>query len=365
MRTLDMNETDKTPNVRLRLKLFRYVIIVSLIFVACIAAIILFGGMEETVKAQGHIEGLIDYKLRCSRNGRVMKILVEEGDTIKEGAIIAHYEKSELTDNLALLSEEIDELKAKIKVKECELEILRAAPLPDDYRHTQIEYDLSKARYQLGAEKERIYEQLIKKSAVSRLELNRVKLEQAVNFAQLKRAEQDKQIIAEGLADKIIAQCQGELNLLNVTLRKLQKKRSLLSAHQSDFDIHAPTTGIVTDLNVKSGQYMEAGEIFCSLSKLGQKKVVAYVGENMIRKVQKGQSARIESNSYNRFLFGHFEGQVLEVAELPEQMGEASLYPVDILVKNEPYNLKRGSGATVEIITGKQRIIAALLDLDR
>jgi multidrug resistance efflux pump len=321
--------------------------------------------MDETVCAAGTVEGREDYILRSSVDSRVVRLNVDEGDAVKKGQVIIELDTSPLEDQIQLKRNRVKELSAELEVTRGASRILENDPLPKHYRNSAINVQEYRDKVSKSTDKLRIFRRLRKKNVISKVELDEVEEEYFSDLSKLKMALEDHKKVKNGLAGKIVRKSLDEVRLLETKLENCETHLKLLIGHLKDYMITAPADGIITFMDIKNGHYAREGETLVKMSSLKNKKVSAYVNEREIYKIKRGQFSKINSLSYNRFIFGGFSGKVVQIAELPVEINGSHFYPVEIAVTDEPYTLKLGSSAEVLIVTGRQRIISAFLGLDR
>jgi len=355
----------RQDNINRKFKLFRILIFIASFLMAVILLILFLGKMEETVFAEGVVRGLDDYELRSQVSSRIKSIQKDVGESVKKGDIIMELDSRKLTDEIEIHKNVIDELEAELAVKRKSLMVLRNDPLPRYYKHSEIALDESIKRFNKSREKLDIYKGLKDKKVVSKVEFDKVEQEYFTEKANMEKAREDRETVMDGLGEKILKSAESEIKLLEIKLQNKKKQLSLLEDHLFDYCIRASDNGVVTFMPYQKGRYVEEGEVMAKMSTVKQKKLVVYVDERQIFKIRTGQEARISSRSYDKFMFGYFPGRVIQIAELPEKRDNNFCYPVEILITEEPYNLKLGSTADTLIVTGSERIITALLGLDR
>lgn len=357
--------TTKNDGITRKFKMFRILIIFAMFLMSLMFLVLFIGKMEETVFAEGVVRGLDDYELRSQVSSRISRICKDVGDSVRKGDTIIELDSRKLTDEIELQKNIVDELDAELAAKRKSLMVLRNDPLPRYYKHSEIALEECQKKFIKSQEKLEIYKGLKQKMVVSKVEFDKVEKEYYTDKASLEKAREDYHTVMDGLGEKIIKSAESEIKLLEIKHNNKKKQLSLLEDHLSDYSIRAGDEGIVTYMPYRKGRYVEEGEAIAKMSTVKQKKLVVYVDERQIYKVKLGQDARISSRSYDRFTFGYFKGRVIQIQELPEKRENNFCYPVEILITDEPYSLKLGSTAETLIITGSERIITALLGLDR
>jgi multidrug resistance efflux pump len=357
--------TEQRTKIHHKLKVFRWLIGFTLVLIIGAITLLMLGSMEDSVQAQGRLEGIREYRFRSMVTSKVLEAPGSEGDVVKRGDVLLRFDPRKIDDQILLQGNVIAELNARIQVKQEEYAILLKDPLPTHYRHALIALEELRKRTQKSKQELEIYARLFERKVVSRREYQKIELEHLTNSSQLKRAESDYKKVREGLGGKILAKAKCELDLLRLMLVGEKKKKDMLISHLEDYEIKAPETGIITSLPYKPGAYVQTGDIAIAMAATKQKKFVAMVSEKQIYKIQPGQKVRIVSSQYNYFDYGYFGGEVIDIEQLPIKQDKTNFYPVKILVTHEPQPLKLGSTSKIEIIVGRDRIISCLLGLNK
>ncbi len=354
----------KNDNIHKKLKLFRALIIFAMFVLVMGIVVLFFVKMEDSVYATGKLVGINDYSMRSPVSGKITELCKEEGAALKKGDIIIKLDTTELEDKIAMLKCEIAEIEAEITVKKIYYEVLYNNPLPKEYRHVETEYEESKKKLEQGERNLATYKELYEKKAISRIEYEKQELVHILDQTSLQKSKDDLERVRQGMGEKILKQAQNEISLLEVKLNNKRNMLKIMQKHIVDYEIVAPEDGIVTELPLPAWHYVEKGDIIAKMSYVKQKKYLAYVSENYIYKIRLDQNVKIRSSQYNYMNFGLFDGTVIKVSELPVKADGRNLYPVEILVTKEPYELKLGSSAQLMISTGRERIIICLLGLN-
>ncbi len=360
-----MHDETKDFNIHKKFKLFRILIVLIGFILFCGLISTIFLKMEDVVYGDGELTGIYDYELKSLVASTITELGKDEGDAVSKGDIILRLDNRELLDKMDLVQSIIGEMEAEIEVKKTSLDVLRNDPLPTYYRHISTELEECRKKFEKSNAKMPIYRKLFEKMVISRVEFEKIEIEYIQNKAALERAEADFARVNKGLEDKIVKNAETQLKLLEVKLENKRKEFKSLENHLEDYIIRAPDTGVLTDLPYLPGRYVKKGEYLAKVSITKQKKYIVNVDERQVYKIKVGHTARITSRQYNYLNFGYFKGRVIQVNELPVEKAGRYYYPVEVLVTEEPYNLKLGSGAEVMISTGRERIIVCLLGLDR
>jgi len=292
---------------------------------------------NRAVSALGHLrpEGEVVYlsaptTLSGLGGSRVAKLLVKEGDKVKQGQVIALLDNyRNLQAALTLAQEQVKvaranlaQVKAGAKTGELEaqkatIESLEAelqgqlsaqdktiARLAAEFSTAQIEYQRYRNLFQNGAVAASLLDskQLLMKTAQEQLN------EAKVNRSRIEAATQRRIKAAQATLNQL-----AEIRPTDVQAAQAEIDRTLanVSKAQADLDlayIGAPVNGQVLKINTRPGETVGDRGIV-ALGQTSQMNVVAEVYELDVSKVRIGQQATITSHAFP----GNLSGKVTEV----------------------------------------------------
>lgn len=270
-----------------------------------------------------------------SQSDRVAKLLVEEGDKIKTGQVIAILDSSDrLQAALKQAEERVRVAQAKLAqiqagAKTGEIEAQRAtiariqaernndiaaqeatvAKLLAELRNAQVEYQRYQKLYEEGAisASERDSKELTWETAQRQLE------EAKANLTRIRSAQQQQLNEAEATLNKI-----AEVRPVDVevALAEVREAQAAVEKAQAELDlayIKAPQAGQIIKILTRPGEVVSSNEGIATIGQTSQMYAVAEVYESDIGKVQVGQSATITSSAVSEELHGTVEQIGLEI----------------------------------------------------
>lgn len=274
--------------------------------------------------------------------GRVLKRLVDEGDKVKAGDLIARLDNAELasvvaqngaslkeaTTKLAELvagsrSQEIEQAKANMSAQEAELQKVKK-----DYERAEILY---------------------KNGAISASQFDAARSAYDYRAALYKNAYEALSLVKEGPRKEDIKIAEHRLE---------QAKAALAVSEQrlKDTLIYAPINGVVLRKNVEVGETIASGTPVVTIGDLENPWVKVYVKEDKLGSVKLGHKAGITVDSYKN---KSYEGTVTYISseaeftpktvQTPEERVKL-VFGVKVRVKNEKGELKPGMPADVRIL---------------
>ena len=349
--------------MREQLKVFQRIIITIIILVFIMLGVMIFGSMDDEVTGVGTVEGIRDYQLKTLVSAKVVKVLRHEGEEVTPGEALLEFDSRNQHDEILRLKNAVQELELNISVKEKSLELLHKDPLPAYYRHTQNQLSEAKERLSKATTELDVYKKLYEQKVITRRDFLKVELDHLTSRMAVARLQEDWKKLQDGMAKQIIDQAEEELRLLRHKLKGQRDELAMAERHLEDYVLRAPDAGIITDAPPRPGGYYEKGDTVIKFAANQRKKIIGFISEKQIFKVEPKQKVRIYAKQYNYLDYGYFEGRVDVVYQLPIEKDGINYYPVKILLTDEKQPLRFGSGCEVTIITGRERIIFALLGL--
>ena len=349
--------------MREQLKVFQRIILTIVVLAIVMIGVMIFGSMDDEVTGDGIVEGIREYQLKTLVSAKVTKVLRYEGEEVQPGEALLEFDSRNQQDEIVRLKNAVKELELNISVKEKALALLLKDPLPVYYRHTENQLTEAKERLSKATTELEVYKKLYEQKVVTRREFLKVELDHLTSRMAVERLQEDWKKLQDGMARQIIEQAQEELRLLRQKLQGQRDELAMAERHLEDYVLRAPDAGIITDSPPRPGGYYAKGDTVIKFSANQRKKVIGLISEKQVFKVEPGQRVRIYAKQYNYLDYGYFEGKVDVVYQLPVERNGINYYPVKILLTDEKQPLKFGSGCEVTIITGRERIIFALLGL--
>ena len=349
--------------MREQLKVFQRIILTIVVLALVMIGVMIFGSMDDEVTGDGTVEGIRQYQLKTLVSAKVTKVLRYEGEEVQPGEALLEFDSRNQQDEIVRLKNAVKELELNISVKEKALALLLKDPLPAYYRHTENQLTEAKERLSKATTELEVYKKLYEQKVVTRREFLKVELDHLTSRMAVERLQEDWKKLQDGMARQIVEQAQEELRLLRQKLQGQRDELAMAERHLEDYVLRAPDAGIITESPPRPGGYYAKGDTVIKFSANQRKKVIGLISERQVVKVEPGQRVRIYAKQYNYLDYGYFEGKVDVIYQLPVERGGINYYPVKILLTDEKQPLRFGSGCEVTIITGRERIIFALLGL--
>lgn len=260
---------------------------------------------------------------------RIVKLLVKEGDVVKQGQVIAiidSYDRS-----VASL------LQAQSQAQESERNLarVRAGAKSGDIAAQQgnvlssaanvkaVEANLARlqAELEIAARDYDRFLKVYKEGAVSQTELDSYRIKAETLKGQFIQAQQEVQ-----QAQSQLRQSQGllssvmEVRPTDVQFAEAQLQTAIVNVKRAEVDldlaqVRAPIAGQVLKINSKNGEVVSQTDGVIDLGNTSQMYVVAEIYETDISKIKVGQKATIESEVFEGTITGKVDSIGLKIAK--------------------------------------------------
>ena len=286
------------------------------------------GDLAKSVVATGKVTPITKVEVKSKASGIVKKLLVDYGDKVKKGQLLAQLDKEEI-------EAQVEQSRAAVEAAEASLKSSEA-----DYERAKVDAEgpdvpLLKRAYEraIGMAKEGVV-------STSALEDAQKNYEMALNKQNVSKAQ------VTVLKAKI-AQSQGQLAQDRATLKQLEEQLSYT-------DIESPIDGIVLSRDVEIGDAVSSilvlgssATLVMTLGDTSQVYVKGKVDENDIGKVYLGQPARIKVESFKDKTFN---GVVTKISPMGVEKDNVTTFEVRVSINNPGGELKAEMTANAEVI---------------
>ena len=281
-------------------------------------------------------------------NGRVEKVLINEGDNVKEGQVIAVIEQQEF-------QAQVDQAKANLAIAQAKLAAIVAGNRPQEIAQASAGVLQAKANLENARRNNERDELLYQKGAIASQQRDASKTAYEIARAQYSSSSEQYSLSAEGARQEDIQMAQAQV---------LQAQAALKNAEiqLADTIVKAPTGGVVGLKSVEEGQIIVLGQPLFSITNLADVWIAANIEETYIGRVKIGQHVDFTIDAYPD---KKFTGQVITVgptsgsqlALIPTENTSANFtkvtqrLPIRIKADDSETVFKPGMSAVISIIT--------------
>ncbi len=344
------------------------------------------------IRVSGNIE-IIDAEVSFRIPGRLDERLVDEGQTIKTGQIVARLEATELRREVALRQaevqaaqaalaellagsrpEEISQAEASVRRAQARLKELLAGSRPQEVAAVEAEV----IRAQADAERLRTEHQrqkaLFEKEIISPREYDSAQTAYAMAAAKVQEIQERLKLVKEGPRPEEIEQARAALQevserhtLLKIgprretidqaraRLRQAQEALALSETRLGYATLFSPLSGWVLSKNAEPGEYMAPGTPVVTVGDLTKVWLRAYINESDLGRVKVGQRVRVTTDTFPGRAYAGSISFVSPQAEFTPKNVQTEkervklVYRVKVDIPNPQMELKPGMPADAEI----------------
>jgi HlyD family secretion protein len=285
--------------------------------------------LVSTLNTNGKVEPVESAAVRAESSGAIEAIHVERGQTVVQGQLL-------VTLNSSHAKTELSSAQSKIAQATADLETVNSGGRASE--QAEIESGLARAHADLtNARREHdALQRLVEKKAATQADLTVAR--QAVQRAEL-------QIRALELKRNSLV-TDSDRKAAHARLQEAQNAASAAMQRIAMAQVRSPMAGIVYSLDVKPGAYVNPGDLIAQVGRLNQLRVIVYVDEPELGRVQKGMPVTITWDALTgRQWKGTVERAPLQVVALgTRQVGE-----VICTIENPDLSLIPGTNINAEI----------------
>lgn len=278
--------------------------------------------LVSKVSASGEIRPKKFVNVSSDTSGRIVQLLIQEGDRVKRGQVIARIDAKRYEEGTR-------QSEAGLAASRSDLDRALA--------------DLELSRQSLERQRSMHMDKLVADQALDQAE-SEFKMKQAAVDAQRKRVTQQSAVVATNQDDL--------------------KKTVVI----------APMDGVVTSLQKEEGETVIGAQSFsptvlCTVADLSVMEVEILVDETDIRNLALAQTAEVRVDAYEGTVI---KGEVTEIGSSAIPRGttgttgsnvnnsnQAKDFKVTVTLKDPPVNLRPGLNATADIITARREGVVA------
>jgi HlyD family secretion protein len=279
--------------------------------------------------------------LAFNDSGRIAEVLVEEGDAVTEGDVLARLDTSRLAPQVA-------NAEAKVAAQKAVVERLRNGSRPEEIAEARANLEAAEAEA-LNARQQ--YDRKVvlgDRSIVSQQDVDTAKAVMDTADAKVAAARKTLELVIAGPREEDIAQGEAEL-------RAAEAQLTVLREQLADADLEAPVDSVVRTRLMEPGEIASPQQPVFSLAIIDPKWVRAYVAEPDLAKVRPGMAADVMVDGLPGETFDGRIGFISPVAEFTphtvqtEELRTSLVYEVRVNVTDPENRLRLGMPATVRL----------------
>jgi len=286
------------------------------------------GDLAKSVVATGKVQPITKVEVKSKASGIVKKLLVDAGDRVKQGQVLAELDKEELQAQVRGDEAQLSAAEANLHAAEADVERGKVDAAGVDVPTLQRAYERAESMASEG---------VVSSSALDDAQRN---YEMAVNKRDIARA----QLI---VSQAKVKQAQAQVTQYRAALSRSSEQLNYAT-------IVAPIDGVILSSDVEVGDAVSSilvlgssATLVMTLGDMKQVYVDGKVDESDIGKVYLGQPARIKVESFKD---KSFSGKVTKIAPMGVEKDNVVTFQVRVSIDNSGGELKALMTANAEVI---------------
>lgn len=333
---------------------------------------------DSALQGSGTVEAR-DIRVGSKVGGRIEKVLVREGDTVKAGQVLITFDDKELQAALdqskaaaekaarGYRPEEIAEAKAAVEEAKAEYEQRKNGYRHEDIAAAQADLERAKAdaaRAKLDNDR---YQALAEKDLVSKQQRDSAEAAFRMADAQQANAQHKLDELQHGYRPEEIASAQARYEQAQATYAKFARGNrredvdlakasfSFDEARYREREVVAPSEATVEVLDVRPGDLIAPNTPVATLLERDQIYIRIYIPETEIGHVTLGQKAEVRVDSFAKTVFDGVVEQINQQAEfLPRNVQTREervhqVFGVKVRIDDPSNRVRAGMAADVKL----------------
>lgn len=339
-----------------------------------------FAKLEQISRAQGIVIATAKtQEIQSANDGVIEEIYVSEGQTVKEGEVIAKLDEAQFQASFEAIKSKVGALEATLSRLKAEVfnEKLTFTDLSLQYpEFVNSQQELFKRRKEALNDEINVLQNSLK---LAKYELNlNIPLVNSgdigtLELIKLKRQVADIEGQIVNKQNKYFQESQAELAKVEEELSTQKQELADKTVTLGRAEIISPMDAIVNNIVITTkGARVRAGEVIMQLVPLDELVIEAKLSPAEISFVNVGQKASVKLDAYDFSIFGGFEGKVKHISSdtLVEKTNKGEEYFFRVLISlngNEIVSkvgkkviVTPGMTGQIDIITGERTVLTYL-----
>lgn len=317
----------------------------AVIIAALVVVMVILRAPKDSgdIKVSGTIETTMT-ALSFKIPGRVRERLVDEGQKVAAGQVVARLEDDEVRQELA-------GRKAELATAQAALAELQAGSRVEEVAQAEAAVVRYKAESRRAEDEYLRSEKLFKREVIAKRDLEQIQAARDGSAAALREASERLRQVRAGARSETRQQARARVQGAEATV-------SLARTRLEESTLFAPTAGIVLSKNIEPGEQVAPGTPVVTIGRLEDVWIRGYVPESDLPRIRLGQKARVTVDGLKGKTF---EGSLTFIAQeaeftpknvQTEKERVRLVYRIKVTVPNPDMTLKPGMPADAVIETG-------------
>lgn len=291
------------------------------------------------VRLSGNIEAT-DARVSFKVAGRVAERLVDEGQAVKAGQIVARLDDAELR-------LEVARLEAQAEVARAQMRELVAGFRVEEVAQAEAGVEAARAESDRAAADLVRQRALLEREVISRREFDASLSAADASAARLKQARENLELLQKGTRPE-------RLEAARASLKQAEAALGLARTRLAESKVVSPLDGVVLSKAVEAGEFVSPGTPVVTVADLSKVWLRAYVEESDLGRVKLGQEVRVRTDTFPGKVYVGRISYISSEAEFTPKIVQTKkervrlVYRVKIDLENPARELKPGMPADAE-----------------
>ena len=292
------------------------------------------------IVTNGKVEPIEFQDLRAEVEGEVTRVLVREGDAVRQGQRLVELSRRQTTSALEHARAELVEAENALRLLEQGGTALELRELRAQLKIAGQERDDA---VKLVAENER----LVEKGAVARVELEQSRI-------RLARAETELSILEQKLSNRYEPEDREQAE---ARVQAARAALDLAQSRQSATSVVSPLDGIAYAVPVRPGDYVRSGDLLVRTGNLSRVRVRVFVDEPDLGRVAPAQPVLV---TWDGLPGKQWQGEVERLPSKVQEVGTRTVGEISCTLDNPEMAMIPNMNVNVEIVTESQPLALTL-----
>jgi HlyD family secretion protein len=366
------------------------------------------GRGDDSIIVSGNVE-LTEVKISFKTPGRLVELLVDEGDAVKKGMTIARLDQEQLLhqsdrDRATLAGAEsqyqqlqtaieqqretvkgqISQWQAELSQAEAHLRKLLTGSRPQEIQQAQAIVQEARTQFEWAKKEWERAQVLYKNEDISTSQYDQFKARYDGAAATLKRAEENAALVVEGprredidAARALVERAKAGLQLTEASKLELKRREQELGTRRADIDraraqvaiigtqlddavAVSSIDGVVLEKSAEVGETLAAGATVVTVGDWDHPWIRGYINEQDLGRVKIGAKVKVKTDSFpDKVYWGRVSFISSEAEFTPKQIQTYEervklVYRIKIEIENPQHELKSNMPVDAEIVLNGQ-----------
>jgi HlyD family secretion protein len=294
----------------------------------------------DSLTLHGNVE-IRQVELAFNASERIDRMLVEEGDRVERGQVLAQLERLRL-------EQAVEQARAQLEAQQAVVAMRRAGPRPQEIQQLRAQVEAAESRAGDAARTAQRLAGMAARELASEEEADHAASVAETARAELNAAQESLQLALAGTRAEEIAAAEAELRARRAGL-------ALAEQRLADATLTAPMDGVVEQRLLQPGDMASPQRPAYTIALTNPLWVRAYVDETDLGRVRPGMRAEVRTDTFPNQVYTAWVGSISPTAEFTPKSVQTRevrtdlVYRVRVFVCNPDGELRLGMPATIDL----------------